>query len=647
MRLGCNKNLLLLPCMHSLPLPHSYTPLPAIRSTYVRCSHEDACVPLSLPVAMRACHISHAPTPPTLTSSSLSCAPSCQQGAGRDAFLKNRWVADKREGGWERGRWVGEGQVGGRGAGGWERDRWVGEGRVGGGGAGGWERGRWVGEGRVGWGGAGGWVTLPVDGRHCLVYSQSVALDGARQTGGALLILAVHFSSRFNRKPHPDSALEKMMHTEWQRRKAHQPSLYDGSKFRYGGFSLSPSSAASPSAATTIEAPQGSEAAERGVQGSPRVCLHLGLTEYKSLITTNLCSDWQSFLAPPLSASAAAKRLKTGEGTGSRGTGGADGATVEEGGGEGASREESMEGNSWECGAGDGPQTSKMAQDGDATAAVASDAADPATATTSAAAVSGSTSATNSPTGVPHSHSSHECPHRKEEPSNHMAACATCQQAIGQRDAQACQHMGDALGNAALVVTADGCFLLLQRGTAVGEFPNCPVFPGGHPEPSEAGISTTPTSPPSQHSPANPQSSTIPSPHTSTASPPRSPSDSSSSPTLLNLTIAHEMFKGMKREVEEETGAPADSLHGMLFLGLCRRRENVRSLAMFLCHTSLTAPEVLSRYASAQHKFESTSLRAVPLAALLTEASSMPGCHMGGAVLAYCHLILHGHLPPT
>ncbi|CAI5464476.1 unnamed protein product [Closterium sp. Yama58-4] len=198
--------------------------------------------------------------------------------------------------------------------------------------------------------------------------------------------------------------------------------------------------------------------------------------------------------------------------------------------------------------------------------------------------------------------------------------------------------MGDALGNAALVVTADGCFLLLQRGTAVGEFPNCPVFPGGHPEPSEAGISSTPQPPPTQHSPVDPQSSNTP------ASPPLSPS---SSPSLLNATIAHEMFEGMKREVEEETGAPADSLHDMLFIGLCRRRENVRSLAMFLCHTSLTAPEVLSRYASAQHKFESTSLRAVPLAELLTEAHSMPGCHMGGAVLAYCHLTLHGHLPPT
>ncbi|CAI5528462.1 unnamed protein product, partial [Closterium sp. Naga37s-1] len=407
--------------------------------------------------------------------------------------------------------------------------------------------------------------------------------------------MAVHFSSRFNRKPHPNSALERMMHTEWQRRKAHQPSLYNGSKFRYGGFSLQPpSSTASPSAAVASEA---AEAVEQGVQGTPlvrpRVCLHLGLTDYKSLITTNLCSDWQSFLAPPLSGSAPAKRLRTGEGPG-MGTG-ADAAAGEGESGDGACKGAGMEEGSRQCGAGREARFSEMAQDGDGDAAAATASA-AATATT----VTVPTAATES----------QECPHLKET-GDRMAPCATCQQAIGQRDAQACQHMGDALGNAALVVTADGCFLLLQRGTAVGEFPNCPVFPGGHPEPSEAGISTTPTSPPSQHSPANPQSSTTPeTPH---ASPPLFPTDSSSSPSLLNLTIAHEMFEGMKREVEEETGAPADSLHGMLFLGLCRRRENVRSLAMFLCHTSLTAPEVLSRYASAEHKFESTSLRAVPL----------------------------------
>ncbi|CAI7868802.1 unnamed protein product [Closterium sp. NIES-54] len=404
--------------------------------------------------------------------------------------------------------------------------------------------------------------------------------------------LVVHFSSRFNRRPHPNSALEKMMHTEWQRRKVHQPSLYNGSKFRYGGFSLHPpSSATSPSAAAAAaaaaaagasEAPQGSEAAERGVQGSPRVCLHLGLTDYKSLITTNLCSDWRSFLAPSLSGSTFAKRLKTAEGTGRGGAGGADGVADEGESVEGACRDEGVGGGSRECGA--GRDVTVMTQDGD----------EPGNA---APAATASAAATDS----------QECHHPKES-GERMAACATCQQAIGQRDAQACQHMGDALGNASLVVTADGCFLLLQRGTAVGEFPNCPVFPGGHPEPSEAGISETPQSPPAQHHPTDPRSSTTP------ASPPLSPTDSpSSSPSLLNATIAHEMFEGMKREVEEETGAPADSLHGMLFLGLCRRRENVRSLAMFLCHTSLTAPEVLSRYASAQHKFESTSLRAVPL----------------------------------
>ncbi|CAI5986964.1 unnamed protein product [Closterium sp. NIES-64] len=420
---------------------------------------------------------------------------------------------------------------------------------------------------------------------------------------------------------------------EWQRRKAHQPSLYNGSKFRYGGFSLQPpSSTASPSAFAASEA---AEAVEQGVSSQPtsaptgKASLHL---------------PSQAALLPSAS--------------------------------------EHARGREWEQ-----EQTQQLVKG----RVVMEHARGP-----EWKRVPGSVGLAG-----------------KLETGDRMAACATCQQAIGQRDAQACQHMGDALGNAALVVTADGCFLLLQRGTAVGEFPNCPVFPGGHPEPSEAGISDTPQSPPAQHHPTDPQSSTTPAspplsstnspssspslhnatiahemfegmkreveeensapadslvsspPHTphplltlslslsqSLAPSPLAPASPSSSPSLLNATIAHEMFEGMKGEVEEETGAPANSLaqgehaiarhvplphctthtngcscsppclpppfsfspqHGMLFLGLCRRRENVRSLAMFLCHTSLTAPEVLSCYASAQRKFESTSLRAMPL----------------------------------
>ncbi|CAI5947468.1 unnamed protein product [Closterium sp. NIES-65] len=473
----------------------------------------------------------------------------------------------------------------------------------------------------------------------------------------------------------------------------------------YGGFSLQPpSSTASPSAFAASEA---AEAVEQGVQGTPlvrpRVCLHLGLTDYKSLITTNLCSDWQSFLAPPLSGSAPAKRLRTCEGSG-MGTG-ADAATGEGESGDGACKGPGMEEGSRQCGAGREAWFSEMAQDGDGdTAAAAATASAAATATT----VTVPSAATDS----------QECPHLKET-GDRMAACATCQQAIGQRDAQACQHMGDALGNAALVVTADGCFLLLQRGTAVGEFPNCPVFPGGHPEMFEgmkreveeensAPADSLVSSPPHTPHPLLTLSLSL---SQSLAPSPLAPASPSSSPSLLNATIAHEMFEGMKGEVEEETGAPANSLvsfpphtrshllssatclfflthaphllripihlalhvphlvfpllsaparhalswsvqaqgehaiarhvplphctthtngcscsppclpppfsfspqHGMLFLGLCRRRENVRSLAMFLCHTSLTAPEVLSCYASAQRKFESTSLRAMPL----------------------------------
>ena len=47
--------------------------------------------------------------------------------------------------------------MGGTGGGGWDRGRWVGQGEMGGTGGGGWDRGRWVGQGEVGGTGGGGW----------------------------------------------------------------------------------------------------------------------------------------------------------------------------------------------------------------------------------------------------------------------------------------------------------------------------------------------------------------------------------------------------------------------------------------------------------------------------------------------------------
>lgn len=44
------------------------------------------------------------------------------------------------------------------------------------------------------------------------------------------------------------------------------------------------------------------------------------------------------------------------------------------------------------------------------------------------------------------------------------------------------RHLSNPLGNAALVLLADGGVICLRRGTAVGEMPGQLVFPGGHAE---------------------------------------------------------------------------------------------------------------------------------------------------------------------
>lgn len=49
------------------------------------------------------------------------------------------------------------------------------------------------------------------------------------------------------------------------------------------------------------------------------------------------------------------------------------------------------------------------------------------------------------------------------------------------------------------------------------------------------------------------------------------------------------------------------------FLGMVRRTKNARPVGMFVCDCSLTSAEVMAKYQTAEHKFESLRLRAVPL----------------------------------
>ncbi|XP_020276099.1 nudix hydrolase 9 [Asparagus officinalis] len=259
----------------------------------------------------------------------------------------------------------------------------------------------------------------------------------------------VDFSPIYDRIPHPDPNLEKSIDEIWNQRVQANPSLYNGQKFRYGGDSLHP------------------------VDGSEKeysVCLHLGLTDYRTFIGTNLNPLWEKFLVP------------------------------------------------------------------------------------------------------------------------------------SEDDFVRCQHTSSPLGNGAVVETSDNKYLVLQRSNNVGEFPGYFVFPGGHSEPQEIGITSHQISDPMESS-------------------------------LLNEKVSQEMFEGIIREVVEEIGVPAESLCDPLFIGISRRDLNVRPTAFFFITCNLRSGEIYQLYSKAQDGYESTNLYTVSKDELDKMALRMPGCHRGGYAL--------------
>ncbi|XP_062017732.1 nudix hydrolase 9 isoform X2 [Rosa rugosa] len=174
--------------------------------------------------------------------------------------------------------------------------------------------------------------------------------------------------------------------------------------------------------------------------------------------------------------------------------------------------------------------------------------------------------------------------------------------APSEDDAIRCQHTSSPLGNAAIVETSDKKILVLQRSHNVGEFPGHFVFPGGHPEPQEVGIV-------SHHH--------------------KDLTDSK----LLNKKVSQEMFDSIVREVVEEIGVPSDSLYEQVFIGISRRKLNVRPAAFFFMKCSLSSKEIQQMYSTAQDSFESTQLYTVSMTELEKMASKMPGCHEGGFAL--------------
>ncbi|GFQ06364.1 nudix hydrolase 9 [Phtheirospermum japonicum] len=261
--------------------------------------------------------------------------------------------------------------------------------------------------------------------------------------------VSVVFDRTYDRIPHPDSRLENSITEIWDRRVQQNPSLFNGLKFRYSGHTLS----------------GWADSFQR-----TNVCLHLGLTDYRTFVGTNLNPLWESFLFP------------------------------------------------------------------------------------------------------------------------------------SEDDRRRCQHTSNPLGNGAIVETSDGEVVVLQRSTNVGEFPGHFVFPGGHPEPQEAGVIG--------HHP-----------------------DQKLTHQMVNKKVSEEMFDSIIREVVEEIGVPAASLGKPVFIGISQRVLNVRPTAFFFIKCGLQSEQIQQLYSSAQDGYESTQLYTMSMSNLADITSKMPGCHQGGFAL--------------
>ncbi|GAA0172715.1 phosphatase [Lithospermum erythrorhizon] len=89
--------------------------------------------------------------------------------------------------------------------------------------------------------------------------------------------VSVDFDEAYDRIPHPDTSLEDSISEIWDKRVLQNKSLFNGLKFRYGGC-ISYGNAESDQ--------------------EPKVSLHLGLTDYRTFVGTNLNPLWERFLSP-------------------------------------------------------------------------------------------------------------------------------------------------------------------------------------------------------------------------------------------------------------------------------------------------------------------------------------------------------------
>ncbi|KHN22007.1 Nudix hydrolase 9 [Glycine soja] len=96
-------------------------------------------------------------------------------------------------------------------------------------------------------------------------------------SGLSLSQVSVACSEAYDRIPHSEVSLENTISEIWEQRSQKNNSLFNGKKFRYGGY--------------VLESGDGSVC-------EPHLCLHLGLTDYRTFVGTNLSPMWERFLFP-------------------------------------------------------------------------------------------------------------------------------------------------------------------------------------------------------------------------------------------------------------------------------------------------------------------------------------------------------------
>uniref|UniRef100_A0ACD5TYT8 Uncharacterized protein n=1 Tax=Avena sativa TaxID=4498 RepID=A0ACD5TYT8_AVESA len=132
-------------------------------------------------------------------------------------------------------------------------------------------------------------LPLPAPSLHRLCYMATGASAAVEDPGMAYKLLlscpaglprsrvSVKFDPSFDRIPHPDASLEESIDEIWNQRLQENPSLYSGTKFRYGGH-----------------------VSHQNDESNQEYCvsLHLGLTDYRTFVGTNLSPSWENFLVP-------------------------------------------------------------------------------------------------------------------------------------------------------------------------------------------------------------------------------------------------------------------------------------------------------------------------------------------------------------